>query len=230
MPQRLNDIIFTASGIKKLKSDIVKVFFQHYPNEKKFTNYKKNNSYTLLQKDIADTTSIHIGTNTLIRIMTLDFAKPYSHGIISTLKRYIDAFSIAIKSPSVLGGQKIYWGVNQGLDPGAFIENINGEFIKWDDLKKDLEEKVITQCPRVISPGAKVEMKDFYGKKNWVLEIIDLKGREIGSVWIGGNPDKNWEQDGFIRIGKGISDTQWVVYQVLARFPDGSYRLVKSFV
>lgn len=52
----------------------------------------------------------------------------------------------------------------------------------------------------------------------------------VGSVWIGGNPYDGWSQDGLVRIGKTISDTKWEVFQILGRFEDGSYRLLKSFV
>ena len=126
--------------------------------------------------------------------------------------------------------QKIYWGVNQGLEPGAYIERIDGEFIPWIQLKKELDERAITQCPRVIPPGSSVSLNSFHGKNNWILEIVNENKEVIGSVWIGGNPLNNWIQDGMVRIGKTISDTEWEVYQVLARHEDGSYRIVESFV
>ena len=125
--------------------------------------------------------------------------------------------------------QKIYWGVNQGLEPGAFIDRIDGEFIPWVQLKQELDERAIVQCPRVIPPGSSVEMNSFHGKDNWVLEIMN-ESNVIGSVWIGGNPLGNWNQDGMVRIGKTVSDTKWEIYQILARYDDGSYRLIQSLV
>ncbi len=126
--------------------------------------------------------------------------------------------------------QKIYWGVNQGLPAGAFIEKIDGEFIPWAELKEELDERALIQCPRIIPPGSLVVLNSFHGKENWVVDIQNQNGDIIGSVWIGGNPLDNWSQDGMVRIGKSISDTEWVVYQTLARYTDGSYRLVESLV
>ncbi len=126
--------------------------------------------------------------------------------------------------------QKIYWGVNQGLEPGAFIERIDEDFIHWTELKKELEDRAITQCPRIIPPGSTVSLNSFHGKENWTVEILNNDNQIIGSVWIGGNPLDNWSQDGMVRIGKTVSDTEWTVYQVLARYDDGSYRIVESLV
>ncbi len=126
--------------------------------------------------------------------------------------------------------QKIYWGVNQGLEPGAFVERIDGEFISWDQLKKELDGRAIVQCPKIIPPGSSVRLSSFHGKDSWVLEIISDSNEVIGSVWIGGNPLDNWSQDGMVRIGKAVSDSEWLVYQVLARYEDGSYRIIQSLV
>jgi hypothetical protein len=126
--------------------------------------------------------------------------------------------------------QKIYWGVNQGLEPGAFVERIDGEFIPWTQLQRELNERVIVQCPRIIPVGSHVALESFHGKDNWILEVRNDKNESIGSVWIGGNPLEGWQQDGMVRVGKTISDTEWEVYQVLARYSDGSYRIVQSLV
>lgn len=126
--------------------------------------------------------------------------------------------------------KKYTGGVNQGLEPGAFIDRIDGEFIPWEQLKRELDTRAIVQCPRIIPPGSSVVLNSFHGKDNWVLEILNDKNESIGSVWIGGNPLDNWSQDGMVRIGKTISDTEWEVYQILARYDDGSYRIIESFV
>lgn len=126
--------------------------------------------------------------------------------------------------------QKLFWAVNHGLPAGAFIEKVDGEFIPWEQLKNELEVSGIGQCPRIIPVGSTVALAPFYGKEDWLINIINPAGEVIGSVWIGGNPMNDWEQDGLIRIGKTISDTEWTVYQVLGRYPDGSHRIIQSFV
>jgi hypothetical protein len=230
MANRKNDISLSPSELKKLVSDIEGCFRQYNITMQKFTVARKLRIYDSLQEEIEKITGIKIGKTTLIETMTLKKIKPFRSDIYEALVKYVSALKIAIKSPSTVGGQKIYWGVNQNLDAGAFIERIDGDFIVWEKLKKELEEKAITQCPRIIPTGSTVETDTFYNKENWVIHIFDSTRKKIGDVWIGGNPAKNWEQDGFVRIGKSISDTEWIVYQILARFPDGSYRIIKSFV
>lgn len=230
MAKRKNDILLSPVELKTLVSDIEECFRQYHITTQKFTSARTLRIYDLLQSEIEKFCGVIIGKTTLVETMTLKRTKPFRSDIFDALKKYITAIKVAVQSPAAIGGQKIYWGVNQGLKTGAFIERIDGEFISWHELKKELEEKAIVQCPRIIPVGSKVETNKFYNKEDWVIHITNVSGKKIGSIWIGGNPAKNWEQDGYIRIGKSISDTEWVVYQILARFPDGSYRLVKSFV
>lgn len=124
--------------------------------------------------------------------------------------------------------QKLFWGVNQGLPAGAIVNAKGMGFIPWSQLEEELNIRAISQCPRLIPPGSRVRLNDFYGKKDWVVEIINSEGSKIGSVWIGSNPLNEWMQDGLVRIGKSLSDEKWEVYQVLERWSDGTYRLVKS--
>jgi hypothetical protein len=124
--------------------------------------------------------------------------------------------------------QKIFWGVNQGLGAGAFIESIDGEFIPWEQLQSELNERVLSQYPRIIPVGSVATLDSFYGKEDWLVNIRSPQGDVIGSVWVGGNPEHNWKQDGLVRTGKAISDTEHVVYQTFQRYSDGSYRIVKS--
>jgi hypothetical protein len=124
--------------------------------------------------------------------------------------------------------QKIFWGVNQGLGAGAFIESIHGEFIPWEQLSVELNERVINQAPRIIPVGSTATLDSFYGKEDWLVNIRNLEGDIVGSVWVGGNPEDGWKQDGLVRTGKAINDTEHVVYQTFQRFSDGSYRLVQS--
>lgn len=126
--------------------------------------------------------------------------------------------------------QKIFWGVNQGLGAGAFVESIDGEFIPFEILEKELNERVINQAPRILPVGSFVSLDSFHGKTDWLVNIKNPNGEVIGSVWIGGNPEDNWNQDGLVRTGRALSDTSHEVYQVFQRYSDGSYRLVSSKV
>ncbi len=124
--------------------------------------------------------------------------------------------------------QKLFWGVNFGGPPGAYIEGLNGDFIPWDQLSFELVEQVANSLPKIITIPATIKLDDHFEKKNWIIKIHDKKGNHSGDIWIGSNPEKNWEMDGKIRIGKTISDYEWVVWQVYERYSDGSYRLLRS--
>jgi hypothetical protein len=230
MPKRQIDISLAPKDLKKLAKDLEFCFRQHIITSEKFRISREAKIYKLLRRDILKFTGSDIGFTSLIQTMTLTRTRPFRPDILDAFKKYITAIKITLKSPSAIGGQKIFWGVNQGMNAGAFVNDINGEFIPWEQLKQEIEERAIIQCPRKIPVGSFIEKFSFYGKEDWVINIKSKEGRIIGSVWIGGNPAKNFEQDGFIRIGKTESDTKWEVYQVIARFPDSSYRLIKSFV
>jgi hypothetical protein len=230
MSQRKNDIYLSPEELKELAYELESVYRSYNQTHEIFTGSKNLEIYESLRQEILNNNGGAVSTATLRNIMTLTHSGNFTAKIITSIRKYITAFKIALNSPESLGGQKVYWAVNQGLEAGAFIDTINGEFIPWNILKYELETRAIAQCPRIIPPGSKVEKADFFGKKDWVVHIMDNSGKQIGSVWIGGNPTKNWEQDGFIRIGRSISHTQWVVYQILARHADGRYELVKSYV
>lgn len=200
----------------------------------KLTAYKDSKNYEKLQGAIQKTTGVKISEATLRDIITLKHKGKFRQDTFEAIDGFIASYT---GLPRSLGQdviepvkQKVFWSVNQNFRAGAFINSFKGEFLEWAQIKEELETKVITQCPRIIPVGSRVEMADFYGKKNWVIWIYDKKDNKIGSVWIGGNPLKKWYLDGFIRIGKTFSDTQWEVYQVLQRYSDGSYRIVQSLV
>ena len=97
----------------------------------------ENLGYTIYSKTkLKKFTGIKIGKTTLIETMTLKRTKPFRSDIYEASKKYVNALKIAIKSPTAIGGQRIYWAVNQSLDPGAYIERIDGDFIVWSQLKK----------------------------------------------------------------------------------------------
>jgi hypothetical protein len=72
-------------------------------------------------------------------------------------------------------------------------------------------------------------LKDFYGRKNWLVQIVDKSKNILGGVWIGSNPYADFENDGLVRIGKSISDNSWVIYAVFARLSDGTYKTVRIY-
>lgn len=230
-----NIINLSETETKKLAERLQEAFNIYNGEMRKLTGYKDSEAYHLLIEGIEKTTGITISASTLRDLITLKHKGGFKKSNFDAIEKFIDAYSGA---PSLKGNkniflpvkQKVFWSVNQGSKPGAFINSFKGAFIDWDDLKKELEKNVITQCPRIIPVKSKVALADFYGKKDWVIHIVDSKANIIGDIWLGGNPLKNWYLDGLVRIGFTISDTEWEVYQILQRYSDGSYRIIKSFV
>lgn len=230
MGKRKNDITIAPSEVDDLARNIEARFRQEIETLEEFTATRGLRIYTQLQEHIKKTTGVSISVSSLTNIMMGKHNGKFRAFTLDTLRKYVSAFRLALNMPETIGSQKLFWGPNQGLEPGAFVERIDGEFVEWNELKRELESRAIIQCPRIIPVGSKVRLSSFYEKKNWTVEIENKFGEIIGSVWVGGNPLDNWSQDGFIRVGKTLSDQDWIVYQVLARFPDKSYRLIKSFV
>jgi 3D (Asp-Asp-Asp) domain-containing protein len=221
--------------LRIIRDDLQDAFNIFCGAEMKLTGYKESDSYDKLIGAIKDTTGITLSKSTLRDLITLKHNGKFQRDTFEALDQFISAYT---KSPRTLNRktnvepirQKVFWSTNQGFKAGVFINSFEGPFIEWKKIKEELETKVITQCPRIIPVGSRVEVGDFYGKKNWVIWIYDKHDKEIGSVWIGGNPLKQWYLDGLIRVGKTFSDTDWKVYQVMQRYSDGSYRIVQSLV
>lgn len=230
MAKRKNDITLSKTALNTLKKNIEERFYQEVSTSLPFSGAKESEIYTLLQNEITETAKITVSLTTLRDVMTLKHKGIFMPDVHNALNKYARTPRIITLNESTTGAQRIYWGVNQGLAAGAFIERIDGEFIPWEILKKELEERAIVHCPKFIPPGSKIVLRSFYGKEDWVIEILITNQTVIGSVWIGSNPYDDWSQDGFVRIGKTISDSEHEVFQVLARFPDASYRVIKSFV
>lgn len=126
--------------------------------------------------------------------------------------------------------QKVLWGPDYAKPAGIFIDNLEGEFITWENLKIEIENQILKGCPRIIPIGCKIQKMPFFGKENHIVRIIDNFGNIVGDVWFGGDPENSFKKDGLIRIGKSISGTEWIIYQIYSRYSDGSYRLIKSNV
>ncbi|MBL0913038.1 MAG: hypothetical protein IBJ09_11760 [Bacteroidia bacterium] len=231
MPPRTSDVCLSENQVQELSEQIKSVFRSRSNSTAPFTKTKGSPVYEELKDLIYTYTGVYFSTSTLRNLLTGSHNGRFrndTHNALTVfiLKSMKNNYDENI-NPDY---QRIFWGVNHNLPPGAFIERTKGEFISWEQLKKELDNSAINQCPRIIPVGSQVVLAPFYGKDDWLVNIINTKGETIGSVWIGGDPYNNWNQDGLVRVGKTISDTEWEVYQVLARYPDASYRIVKSFV
>src|SRR5687768_629620 len=113
MGKRLNDIELTPREHDELAFAIEEAFRGHILTPEKFTGTRGLNIYTLLQQDIYTFGGVEISTNTLSQIMTRKHKRPLSAAIYGAVKKYIDAFSKLVKSPEMIGGQRIFWGPNQ---------------------------------------------------------------------------------------------------------------------
>jgi hypothetical protein len=122
--------------------------------------------------------------------------------------------------------QTVRWGPSDNLPAGIWINARDGEFVPWNVLKTELEERLLNQVGKYVPMDSKLAIQDYFGRKDWIMRIVDSAGKEIGSVWLGGNPHNEWKFDGLIRVGKTISDSEWEVWQTFQRFSDGSYRRV----
>jgi hypothetical protein len=227
MAIRKKDIQLNKTELESLVNKIKLKFFAETNCKEQFTGSVKSSIYKLLKEHISSSVKDKrsISEPTLRNLMTLNHNGKFLNSTFNILKEYTSTTS---DGEVVL--QKIYWGVNYSTIAGAYINRIDGIFIPWDQLKIELEERVICRCPRIIPITSTVRLEDFYGRANWSIWIIDDKGNHIGSVWVGGDPENNWRSDGMIRVGKTISEGKWEVYLILARYSDGSYRMVESRV
>src|SRR5438132_2113326 len=92
--------------------------------------------------------------------------------------------------------QKVRWGVNDGKEAGITLTD-TGEFISWEKLKVEVESKLLNQV-KIIPVGSTVALGNLFGRKDWIVKVLDPDGKEIAHVWFGGNANKNWEWDGIV--------------------------------
>ncbi len=195
--------------------------------EFKFPKYRNSSEYEILQAEIFESTNVRISNSTLCNIIQNRYNGKMTSSIYEAINKFLKYVASYTELPLE---QQVLWAPDYNKAPGIFINSLNGSFISWERLKYELETQVIQGCPRIIPISSTVELDTFYDKKNHIVKILDKDKNEIGSVWLGANPLDNFNRDGLIRIGKSISDSNWVVYQVYRRFSDGSYRLIKSHV
>lgn len=128
-----------------------------------------------------------------------------------------------------LVGQKVIWGRVPAKRPGIFIDSTEGEFIEWEELKKEIEEKLLPLVSH-LPTGCTAITKTHDGKEHLLVRAV-YEGKDVGAVWFGGNPYKDWESDGLVRVGctekEGAPKT--IVWLVTQRMSDGSYEVLESY-
>jgi len=126
--------------------------------------------------------------------------------------------------------QEVQWiPDNDGIGSAGFCINsdssvcpVTKEFIPWDQAKIELEQQVLPQVPEVIS-GSILNLRDGpYGEKNWIIEVISPTGEEIANIWVGNNPLKSWQYDGYIRVGYPYAPI--AVWAIFERYSDNTYK------
>lgn len=138
---KLNPI--TKEKCNKLIDDLRKRFYENTDCTLEFTATKSNEIYQMLQNDIMKITKIQISTSTLRNIVTGIHKCNFQNSIYLALLKYTSPQTFKPRSEKYEGLQRIFWGVNQGLAPGAFIEKLDGPFIEWETLQKELNERGI---------------------------------------------------------------------------------------
>jgi len=124
--------------------------------------------------------------------------------------------------------QVVRWGPVEGRNPGILIDGTR-QFVPWDTLKSEVEERLLIQLGRHIPIGCSVQLDAFRGRENWLVRILRSDGGPIGYVWFGPNPDNKWEFDGLVRVGEEILRiNRMIVWQVFQRYSDGSYRRIEA--
>lgn len=116
--------------------------------------------------------------------------------------------------------------------PGIYVESdqYGKGFVSWEILKPELEKELLIQLGRVLGDRVcTLQTAGFHGRKNWLVHIMGENGEELGSLWLGGDPDNNWRWDGLVRAGNASNNHQAVVWQVFQRYSDGSYRRIAAY-
>jgi hypothetical protein len=124
--------------------------------------------------------------------------------------------------------QTVRWGPSDG-DPAGIRAFDSGEsdyvFVPWSDLLPELERQLLRQLfadPR----GYAFVLKDYHGKAEWLVQIVDARGEYYCDVWFGNDPENGWAFDGLVRVG--VADEESPVWQAYERYSDGAYRRVQS--
>ena len=129
--------------------------------------------------------------------------------------------------------ERVSWVPDHDGSAGIVIRSARNQFIPLAQLKIEVETRVLPQVYS-LPVGSTIIVKDHLTdggvKKNWLVRIVNPRGRIIAGMWFGGDPEKEWAFDGLIRVGPHrIQDAKphrvWEIYQ---RFSDGSYRKISG--
>jgi hypothetical protein len=123
--------------------------------------------------------------------------------------------------------QVVSWGPKDGKPAGISTEP-GGFFMPWEELKLEIELKLLNQLGRHIPPNCRVVLDDFRGRKDWLARIVGPDAKFLGDIWFGPDPDKQWAFDGLVRVGEAGNDDVAVVWQTFQRYSDGTYRRIKA--
>lgn len=125
--------------------------------------------------------------------------------------------------------QRVRWMGGHPEEPGILVLSPDCQFIPWSQAKEEIERELLRQEKR-IPRGSHVAAHTLQERPNFVIRIVNSQHIEVGSVWFGGDPEKDWAHDGLVRLGVSwdVKKQGPVVWRVMQRYSDGSYRPIKA--
>lgn len=125
----------------------------------------------------------------------------------------------------------VRWGPNDGLQAGVKITRMIDDtevfvrFAPWQEYLIQLETNLMPQL--FADPASfRFAVRDYHGKKDWLVRIQDNRNSDYCALWLGGDPDAGWAADGLVRVGDpNARPHTWQAYQQLS---DGTFRCVFS--
>jgi schlafen family protein len=83
--------------------------------------------------------------------------------------------------------QLVRWGPKDNRPAGISINSAKGLFVPWEELKDEIEKKLLIQI-RIIPSDSKVILNDFHGRRDWIVKFVSSEGKELGDIWFGVDP------------------------------------------
>jgi len=129
----------------------------------------------------------------------------------------------AIPLPAIRA-QAVRWGPDNRRGVGIEILTPQYEFIPWEKLENEILFQLLNRVDQV-PYGSSVRVgPSVTGEPDMIVGIFSPKNVEVGHVWLGGDPRKNWVHDGEVRLGtpatRKAAARIWGTFQ---RHTDGSY-------
>jgi hypothetical protein len=120
--------------------------------------------------------------------------------------------------------QLVRWGPSDTLPAGIRVmakDSSEVDFVEWPKLSREIEQNLMPQL--FANPkGFKFALHDHNGKRDWLVQVRDVRGEWYCDVWFGNAPEHGWRFDGLIRVGDPNDSTP--VWQTYQRYSDGTYR------